>query len=725
MVSLTPMVRQSLPRTGAIIATYAIAWTLLFFVGARFQDDGFGFMVRLLAGGLDVSLLLLCGWRVWPVIPAVAALRWFILGDAFGVPLWAMVVAQAAVGLIYALSIRYLMERLDVRFPLLKLRHVAAFLGILAFAVPLVLGFIAAATIVSTGSHPHGTFAENYLRYVMGTSSGILLLVPMVTTFGSWKDTWPGGARPRHYTFDLFVGAVATVCVVIVGFAAGVVAGSPLNEFVIVPVAWMAIRFGMRGAVLGILATVVSSALLYLTLHLSPHSSIGYQSFLISTALMAIVLGAMTNERQSLMVLLEGRAYVDELTNLPNRDRLVEWIRHNRDRAVVLVMLDIDDMRLLNEGVGRLAADRVLQDFATRLRTGLPPAYFVARVSSDEFAVAIVDDRSPHALIAEIRQLFEVPFDIDGSRIFVEASAGAVRMVRVGDVDDLMRRADLALHRAKETPSRAAVYTPDLQSASVPLLVVELHRALELKEFVPFFQPIYRYDKHVAAWKLVGAEALLRWLHPQRGVIAPVDFIELLERLSIADRVGWNVMEESLRLANVWRASVPEFRVWVNLFSRQALDVNCVQRIRELISTTQSVPQALVVEINERIVVSEEREVAALAQSLRALGVTTAIDDFGTGGSSLGRVRDVPAQVLKIDRSFVTRCEIDSKAKAVAAAVVRLARELGMDVVAEGVENALQVDAMIEVGCELAQGYALGHPVPADLFERLVADSVP
>jgi EAL domain-containing protein (putative c-di-GMP-specific phosphodiesterase class I) len=223
---------------------------------------------------------------------------------------------------------------------------------------------------------------------------------------------------------------------------------------------------------------------------------------------------------------------------------------------------------------------------------------------------------------------------------------------------------------------------------------------------------------------LAGAEALLRWIHPQRGVVTPADFIDLLERLSIGVRVGWNVMEHSLRLANVWRATVPDFRVWVNLFARQALDPKCVERIRETIVATQSVPQALAVEINERIVVSEERDIIALVSELRALGVTTAIDDFGTGGSSLGRVRDVPAQVLKIDRSFVTRCDVDAKARAVANAVVRLGKELGMDVVAEGVENALQIEAMIQIGCEYAQGYALGHPVPADLFERMVLESV-
>jgi EAL domain-containing protein (putative c-di-GMP-specific phosphodiesterase class I) len=158
--------------------------------------------------------------------------------------------------------------------------------------------------------------------------------------------------------------------------------------------------------------------------------------------------------------------------------------------------------------------------------------------------------------------------------------------------------------------------------------------------------------------------------------------------------------------------------VWVNLFARQALARDCDRRIAELLERTTVSPDALVVEINEGIVASDERDVAMLVARLRDQGVMCAIDDFGTGGSSLGRVREVPASVLKIDRSFVNKSEVDSKAKAVAATVVRLANELGMTALAEGCENVMQLDVMVETGCQLVQGYALGHPLPADLFAR-------
>ena len=712
-------------RVAAFLAVYIVVRFLADVASTRYAS-GTGFSPWFIGTALDIVLFLVLGWKWWP-LPVV-----LMSAHAIGVPAGLRASLAANIGdaivyeLIFAMAVKLTVEKAKVSFPLRTLRDVSYFSAILVFATPIVAGFVSCSIFLLTHTYPASEFLMQYSRLLAAESSAIVVIVPATMQLLAWRDS-PKREPEEHSArapTDFLFGLAATFLIVVLEYAVGTHYGRPIVELSFVPLAWLAIRHGMRGAVLGVLVADLTATMMHLILAVPLDSQVEYQGYLVASSLMALLLGAATADRNALLARLERRANVDDLTNLPNRERLVSWIRRNRDKALVLVVLDIDDMRLLNEGVGRLAADRVLQEFAARLRTGLPPAFFVARVSSDEFGVAIVDDRSPHAVIAEIRELLEVPFDIDGSRIFIEASAGAVRMVRAGDVDDLLRRADLALHRAKSSPNRAVVYTPDLQGAGVPLLVVELHRALEQNEFVPFFQPIYRYDMKTGVWRLAGAEALLRWIHPQRGVVTPADFIDLLERLSIGVRVGWNVMEQSLRLANVWRASVPDFRVWVNLFARQALDPKCVQRIRETIVSTGSVPQALAVEINERIVVSEERDIIALVSELRALGVMTAIDDFGTGGSSLGRVRDVPAQVLKIDRSFVTRCEVDAKARAVANAVVRLGTELGMDVVAEGVENSLQIEAMIDIGCEYAQGYALGHPVPADLFERMIVESV-
>jgi len=495
-----------------------------------------------------------------------------------------------------------------------------------------------------------------------------------------------------------------------------------LAEFSLVPLAWLAITYGMRGAAFGVLIADVTTTLVLVNLRVPIESQIEYQGYLVASALLAFLLGAIASERHELMGKLRHAAYFDGLTDLPNTGRMLEWIRKSGERTT-LAMIDIADLRLLNEGIGREAADRVLVDLAARLRSVLPTDYFVARVGSGEFAVATSRDVEPEAFIAKLQSLLAEAFHIEGSRVFVEAAIGAAHSENDdGAPGELMRRADLAVRRAKSSPSKAMVYEGDIEKTTAPLLVVELHRAAENGEFVPFFQPIYRRAEN--GWRLAGAEMLMRWRHPQRGLLAPADFIDLLERLSICTHVGWELLEESLTLAMSWRAIVPDFSVWVNFFPRQISEPHCVDRIRTAIENAEAVADALVVEITERIVASGELNVSSIVADLRSFGVLTAIDDFGTGESSLGRVREVPAEFIKIDRAFVNRSEVDAKAMSVAKTIARLAGELDMRVLAEGIENDQQLEAMEAIGCEFGQGYALGHPTPAASFERLLTQSL-
>ncbi len=672
---------------------------------------------------LDVLLFLILGWRWSPLIAVAIALR-IAIGGGPDMSLGDRILEPAIAGAGYGIATCWLLQRLRVRFPLASLRDVALFVGLLVLAAPLVINLVQ--MLVAIGFHDltWERALVHYVRFFSGDAVAIIVIVPAVTAFLDWNAMRTSLLTRRpHARRELAISSLTTAIVVCAAFAIRPVVGTPALELAFVPLAVLAIRFGMGGAIVGIAITDLSSTLLHFALNTTNLDNTEYQMFLLASALMSLLLGAVSSERDALTVRLERRAYVDELTGLPNREPLIEWIERHSDASIILVILDIDDMRLLNEGVGRVNADRVLVDLAVRLRTGLPTSYYVARLSADEFAVALVDDRSPHALLAELRGFFETPFDVEGSRIFVSVSIGAVRMVSFSSADDVLRKADLALHHAKRTPTRGAVYTPEMQAGAAPSLVGELHRAVERDEFVLFFQPIFAYDRDAKVWRVAGAEALLRWAHPERGIVTPDGFIDMLERLAISERVGWNVVDRSLAQAAIWRATVPDFKVWVNLFGRQAVDRDCARRMGEAISRAGLPGDVLVVEISERLVASDEREVAALVRSLRRAGVVTAIDDFGTGGSSFGRVSDVPAEILKIDRTFVNRSEVDAKAKAVATTIVRLASELGMTVLAEGVENAMQVEAMLDIGCYLAQGYALGHPLPADLFTRTVLDA--
>ncbi len=631
---------------------------------------------------------------------------------------WLSVLVTAVCGIAVCIVAGWvLLVRLRVDIPLRSIRDVAWFAAI---------GALGAALLTAAFAQVFG--AGPFAVVMMAFCTTAISVVPAAFVFVKWRELRAPVEHREPTTGELLALVVATAILVIGGVVFSLATNQPLLAFAFIPMSWLAIRYGMRGAAIGVGTAYVAATILntimrhaFVPVSVDPN----YEGFFTASSIMALLLGSLATERWELLAKLSRRAYVDELTGLPNRDRLVDWIERNAERAVVLVILDVDDMRLLNQGVGRAAADHAIADMAVRMRAAFPPSYFIARVGANEFSISVVDDRSPHALMGELRAFFEAPFEIEGSRLYISASMGAVRTARAGSAADMLRKADIALDRAKTSPTRSLVYSPELQGDSTSSLVGELHQALVHHELVAFFQPIFRYDAHNGDWNLVGAEALLRWIHPERGIVSPASFIDMLERLSICEHVGWNVVEQSLLQAGEWRRIIPNFRVWVNLFARQTLASNCSQRIAELIESTGVPADALLVEINERIVASDERDVAALVQKLRDMGVHTAIDDFGTGGSSLGRVRDVPAGVLKIDRSFVTRSEVDAKAKAVAATVVRLASELGMIVVAEGCENTMQLQVMLDVGCEYAQGYALGHPLPADLFAQSFLPTAP
>lgn len=704
-------------RTAITVALFLLLWQLVGISGTRLFQVG-GLTPVYPNAALDVLLLLLVGWRFWPLIPLSALASWAFVDRMPPDALWSTLAVQTLVALGFALAVRYIVDVRHVSLPPRSTAEVAWFCGILGVAAPLTIGVLASTTLIAFGKLAVEDLPLGFSRFALGDATAIVVLVPTILAFLRWRQLEPPA---EHVDPPLIEGAVTLVAVVVL-LAASRLLATFVNETVLdlsfIPIAWLAIRFGLRGAAVGVAAAYVSWVALYLALHQPVVGAVQSEALMFASSMMAWLIAGLTGERWELLARLTRRAYVDELTGLPNREKLIEWIGQHQNSPVVLIMMDVDDMRLLNQGVGRIAADHVLQEMAIRMRVTFPSSHFVARVSADEFAVAVVDDRSPHAIMAELRSFFEAPFDADGSRVYVSVAMGAVRTIRSASPDDMLRKADMALDRAKSMPSRAMVYTPDLQAGKTPSLVGELHRAVERHELVPFYQPIFGFDPGTNDWHVVGAEALLRWIHPERGIVSPASFIDFLERLTIGDHVGWEVMETSLLQAGEWRNIIPDFRVWVNLFARQALARDCDRRIFELLERTRVPAEALVVEINESVVASDERDVAMLVSRLREGGVVSAIDDFGTGGSSLGRVRDVPAGVLKIDRSFVNKSEVDAKAKAVAATVVRLANELGMTVLAEGVENMMQLDVMMETGCHLVQGYALGHPLPADLFAR-------
>ncbi len=511
-------------KTAVYVAGFLLLWQCVdAFTGWVYAIGGLSPVYPVLA--LDVLLLLYVGWRWWPLIPLSALLHWALF-ERGTQAIWATLAVQVILAFAYAMAARTVRERLRVTLPLRTLRDISWFCGVLAIATPLVTGAVVVTVLVALGQIVPELVPQQLARFVLGDVTSVMSLVPATVTFAGWRQLRPPAEHQDPSRGELAALTAGTAVLVALGLYLSSITHEPILDLSFVLMAWLAIRYGIRGAAIASITAYGATMLMQIVRGLEPGLLVHTQGFLFSSSAMVLLIAGLTDERWNLLARLSRRAFVDELTGLPNRERLIEWIGRRQDAAIVLVIVDVDDMRLLNQGVGRVAADQVLQQMAMRLRATFPTSYMVARVSADEFALAVVADRSPHAIMAELRAFFDAPFDADGSRVFLTVSMGAVRMIRAGSADDILRKADIALDRAKSTPTRCVVYAPDLLAGETPSLVGELHRAVEQRELVPFYQPIFRFDEHLGIWRVVGAEALLRWIHPERGIVTPASFID-------------------------------------------------------------------------------------------------------------------------------------------------------------------------------------------------------
>lgn len=687
---------------------------------------GSGYGVWFIDSAFDILLFLCLGWRAFP-LPFLTLFISFQIhpADRFG-DLGLNLLSEVPYLLINLGAVLLTVGPLRVGFPLRTTRDVTLFALILCVLAPLLANGSSLALYCILDPHllPWDGFLTQLLRGAGADATAIIVFVPAIAQLMAWRTPLVSAGHEPGVKIDraFILGLEATVAIVVTDYLLGARYGHNLTEFSVLPLAWLAIRYGMRGAVLGLLAANVTATIAQVALRVPIDSQLEYQGFLIASALLAYLLGAFRTEREALTNRLEHAAYYDQLTDLPNAASFLRFLQNASGAPVTLAIADLSDLRLLNEGLGRETVDGLMIEFADRLREGFDRDTFIARVGSGEFAVAMLHDVDPAALMAAIHRITLTPFPINSSQIFVDVSIGATGSSQAPAAKELLRQAELAVRRAKESSQRAVVYEAAVERLSPPPLYAELHQAALLGEFVPFFQPIYRSRR--GAWELAGAEMLMRWRHPERGLLEPPEFIALLERLSISTGIGWELLGQALHAANRWRAIVPDFTLFVNLFPRQVLDPDCAQRILQALTDCDAPPEMLVVEITEHEVAADECAFTRLASELRSLGVFTAIDDFGSGTSSLARLRELPAKFLKIDKSFVNRSDVDHKAMTVATTVVRLAAELDLTVVAEGIEGPAQANAMLAIGCDFGQGYELGRPVPASDFERMMPKAV-
>jgi diguanylate cyclase (GGDEF)-like protein len=448
---------------------------------------------------------------------------------------------------------------------------------------------------------------------------------------------------------------------------------------------------------------------------------------LLYLALFRIVAGASTRLRRQAAE-NEHLALHDPLTNLPNRtlfhDRAGQAVRAARRTGsrVALMILDLDRFKEVNDTLGHHNGDLLLNEIGPRLRTVLRDSDSVARLGGDEFGVLLPTIGSGDDALAvaqKIREALHEPVTIDGINLDLAATLGiAVYPDHGTDVETLLQRADVAMYVAKGDHSGCELYRAerDEYSPARLALVGDLRRAIDEHELVLHYQP--KAELH--GGRVVGVEALVRWHHPERGLLYPDEFVPLAERTGLIKDLTLTVLEQALRQLRAWQDDGLDLSVSVNLSARDLLDAELPATIARLLHRYGVAPDRLELEITESVILADPMKARLVLNRLDAMGVDLAIDDFGSGYSSLVYLRRLPVRQIKIDRAFVMNMERDENDAVIVRSTIDLGRNLGLQVVAEGVESEAIWSDLARLRCDLAQGYYLSRPVPPDALAEWI-----
>jgi diguanylate cyclase (GGDEF)-like protein/PAS domain S-box-containing protein len=440
-------------------------------------------------------------------------------------------------------------------------------------------------------------------------------------------------------------------------------------------------------------------------------------------------------ERKGLEDQLVHQAFHDPLTSLANRALFMDRVAHalsHRGRAkaspIAVLFIDLDDFKTINDSLGHGCGDELLQKVARRISASLRSCDTAARLGGDEFGILVEDMDEPslaRRVASRILSAIAEPFVVGDRTVNVRASIGiAVSLDLEAQVDELLRNADLAMYMAKRDGSGGfSVYEEKMYAAVVERmqLKADLERSIDRNELAVEFQPIV----DLRSYRVVGAEALVRWHHPHRGLVSPGEFIGLAEETDLIDRIGMWVLEEVCRQMNAWAAKgLADITVTVNLSGRQLQSAELVHQIGRRIAEARVDPTRIVFEITESALMEDVDMSKRVLDGLKDLGLSLAVDDFGTGYSSLSYLQSFPVDVLKIDRAFVGDLAQGPDRVALVRAVVKLGQELGLVTVAEGIEHADQSAILQELGCDRGQGFYFSPPQKAEAIGELLADEL-
>ncbi|GEC90652.1 bifunctional diguanylate cyclase/phosphodiesterase [Brevibacillus brevis] len=421
-------------------------------------------------------------------------------------------------------------------------------------------------------------------------------------------------------------------------------------------------------------------------------------------------------------------AYHDALTDLPNRRMYVQQLSKEMMQAkrfqsnLAVLFLDLDRFKDVNDSFGHDVGDMLLIEAANRLQACLKPGDVVARLGGDEFTIMQnqLQDRSEAAALAEqIMNQLQRPFELDGHVFNVSCSIGIALYPQDGDnPEDLLKRADTALYTVKSRGKNGYdFFDPTMEAKSLERILMEneMRKAIEQEHFQIYYQP--KID--IATSAMTGMEALVRWVHPELGIIPPNRFIPIAEETGMILALGEWILKQACKQNKIWHDEGYTLKVSVNLSARQIYQKDLVEMIKDILRETNLSPDWLELEITESIFVKME-EATAVLQQIRDIGIQISIDDFGTGYSSFSYIKSLPVDTIKIDASFIRDIHHNQESQAIVKAIVTIAQSLNMNVIAEGIELDDQVAALKENGCDHGQGYLFSKPLPTDAFDQFL-----
>jgi len=536
-------------------------------------------------------------------------------------------------------------------------------------------------------------------------------------------------------------------------------AGEATAAFTVIPMAVVGWLLGVRGSLLfGILTVPLHNFLLRLVeapaFAIIP-ALIGSFAFTLigmSTGWIRELLNRVNNqaeelreERKSLQeevdkrVKAEGRltheALHDPLTNLPNRrllvnrlDHAIEWNKRHPNDRFAIVYLDFDRFKIINDSLGHNIGDQLLIGMARRLKSSVRTIDTLARLGGDEFAIlleAFKSDDEVFMIVKRLQENLAAPFEVEGNSIVTTASIGIVmNLLQYERLEDILRDADIAMYSAKVSgKNRFKVFDVLMREEAEGILILEsgLRNAIEKGEFRIHYQPILSLKTQ----QITGFEALLRWEHPERGMLYPRDFIKSAEESGLIVPIGQWVLYEACHQMKQWQTQFSmemPLTISVNLSSRQFAQPDLAQHIEEVLQETGLPARSLLLEITEMTLIEDIETAITKIEHLQTLGIGVEIDDFGTGYSSLGYLRRLPVNNLKIDRSFITTLGVSKSGVPIIRAIIAMANSLDMKVIAEGIETDDQMNNLIKLECDYGQGYLFSTPINSDAAQELIKE---